>query len=144
MIINKKVLSRRNTRQRAALLELLASVTCHPDACWLYGRLKVDWPGMSLGTVYRNLAVLAAEGQVRVLHIGGAGDRFDGDTSVHYHVFCTKCGAVADVPPGLCAVPDADSAVSGCTGYSVSGHSMDFFGLCPECQKGLESGPSGS
>lgn len=84
---------------------------------------------MSLGTVYRNLAVLASEGKVRVLRLDGEMDRFDGDTSVHYHVICTKCGSIADVPAAVCGAGNFDASVAHATGYAVSGHSMDFFGL---------------
>ncbi len=92
---------------------------------------------MSLGTVYRNLAVLASEGKVRVLRLDGEMDRFDGDTSVHYHVICTKCGSIADVPASSFGPVDCDETAAQATGYEISGHSMDFFGVCPECRKGF-------
>ena len=46
---------RKYSRQREALLKLLQNVKTHPDAGWLYARLKQDFPNISLATVYRNL-----------------------------------------------------------------------------------------
>ncbi|MBQ4652385.1 MAG: transcriptional repressor, partial [Oscillospiraceae bacterium] len=63
---------RKNSKKRAAILDALASVTEHPTAEMLYNALKNDYPELSLGTVYRNLTVLADEGLVvRVAHVGG-------------------------------------------------------------------------
>ena len=47
------------TAQRAAILEELRSVTCHPTADELYTMLRKKMPQISLGTVYRNLEQLS-------------------------------------------------------------------------------------
>ncbi len=140
----------RNTKQRTAILELLRATRSHPKASWIHERLKPEFPDISLGTVYRNLSVLAEQGLILALPTGDGTDRFDADTGEHYHVLCERCGRVDDVPyrPGAGAAndaggesPDADTRVplirdgdaALATGYRVTGHRLFFFGICPDC-----------
>ena len=46
------------------LLTLLRSTRSHPSADWLYENLRKEFPNISLGTVYRNLAQLAENGDI--------------------------------------------------------------------------------
>jgi len=123
----------RNTKQRTALLRLLGSTKTHPTAAWLFERLRVDFPGMSQGTIYRNLAILAEQGLLRVIPSGKNSDRFDADTSAHYHVVCERCGRVDDLP--LPVGPDREQEAERASGYRITTHRLDFFGICPECRK---------
>ena len=52
------------SKQREALLTLLRSTRSHPSADWLYENLRKEFPNISLGTVYRNLAQLAENGEI--------------------------------------------------------------------------------
>ena len=132
MIINNKSAIFRNSKQRNALLELLQSTKTHPTASWLYDRLREKHPSLSQGTVYRNLSVLAEQGQIQVLRSGSAFDRFDADTSLHYHVICRQCGRVDDVE--MQAENDLERSAAKVSGYLVQSHRLDFFGICPDCQ----------
>ena len=136
MILDKAETHRRNTRQRAALLELLKSVTCHPSAQWLYEQLAASCPGMSLATVYRNLSLLAKEGKIRTLHCAGDTVRFDGDIGIHYHVVCSQCGAIVDIPGDTGESTRLCELAHRTSGFVVSAHSFNFYGICPDCQSG--------
>ncbi len=133
-------LTHRQTKQRRALLDLLRSTKSHPTAAWLYDGLRKNHPEMSQGTVYRNLSVLAEQGLVQVLRSGSAQDRFDADTSLHYHVACTRCGRVDDLP--LPPETERNKAAEALSGYRITGHRIDYYGICPECLSA--SGSSGS
>ncbi|MGE5577510.1 MAG: Fur family transcriptional regulator, partial [Syntrophothermus sp.] len=50
------------TRQRQIILEELKNVTTHPTADEVYEMVRRRLPRISLGTVYRNLELLAEEG----------------------------------------------------------------------------------
>ena len=52
------------SRQREAIVNVLKSTTSHPSAAWIYDRVRIQIPNISLGTVYRNLAALEKEGIV--------------------------------------------------------------------------------
>ena len=70
----------RKTRQRDAILGYLTTRRDHPCAEQIYENVRQAIPNISLGTVYRNLALLTELGEVRTLHVGAGADRYDADT----------------------------------------------------------------
>lgn len=123
---------RKYSKQREAILTLLASRTDHPTAETLYHDLRETMPRISLGTVYRNLMLAAREGDILRLPCADGIDRFDGTISEHYHVQCTCCHRVMDIP-SLCGImldAHADAHFQG----TISGHSLMFYGTCEDCQ----------
>ena len=124
--------SRRNTPQRALILEELRAAKDHPTAADLYHRVRNRMPRISLGTVYRNLEVLHEDGLVHKLTSAGGEARFDGMMDDHDHVRCTECGHIADVhhdgPEGR---PHTPAMLSG---FKVSSFRLEYLGTCPDCQ----------
>jgi Fur family peroxide stress response transcriptional regulator len=123
----------KSSKQRSAILTLLRSTKTHPTAAWLFERLRTDIPGLSLGTVYRNLSTLKDQGLLQVLSPGDGMDRFDADVSGHYHVVCEGCGKVDDLPQGIDRGLEIDAARE--TGYTITSHRVFFYGICPGCAK---------
>ncbi|MEA2062073.1 MAG: transcriptional repressor [Gemmatimonadota bacterium] len=122
----------RNTRQRQVIQQQLQRLTSHPTAVELYGIVRRYLPRISLGTVYRNLELLARSGVIRKLDTSGSEARFDGDTKRHHHVRCACCGRVEDaheVPADL--VGDEYSSLNG---YEIVDHRLEFIGICPGCR----------
>jgi Fur family ferric uptake transcriptional regulator len=78
----------RRTPQREILLEELAKTNSHPTACELYDIVRRRLPRIGLGTVYRNLELMAESGMIVKLEVGGVQKRFDADTTPHYHIRC--------------------------------------------------------
>jgi Fur family ferric uptake transcriptional regulator len=89
-------------------------------------------PKISLGTVYRNLDLLAEAGKIQKLDLGGSEARFDAVTEAHYHVRCVRCGRVDDVP-GLPA-DLVGHGMAKAAGYEILGHRLEFVGICPQCK----------
>ena len=87
----------RMTNQRRIILEELRKVDTHPTVDELYTIVKARMPHISLGTVYRNLDLLAEMGEVLKIDSAGSMRRFDGRVEPHRHVRCHVCGRVADV-----------------------------------------------
>ena len=87
----------RITRQRVVILDELRKVRCHPTATGLYEIVRRQLPKVSLGTVYRNLELLARMGTIRKLEFSGTEARFDGDIGRHDHIRCVRCDRVDDV-----------------------------------------------
>ena len=119
---------RRTSKKRSAIYEALCNTTAHPSAEQLYSQLKPEIPDLSLGTVYRNLRQMAAGG--RLVELSGPVARFDAVIAPHTHFRCTGCGAVLDLDLPYDPALDARAAEQGCT---VTGHSLCFTGLCPQC-----------
>ncbi|MEW5737048.1 MAG: transcriptional repressor [Thermodesulfobacteriota bacterium] len=121
------------TRQRKVILEELCKVRSHPTADQIYEMVRRKLPHISLATVYRNLDVLSEAGSILKLEMGGSQRRYDGDTSDHCHARCTQCGAIADLPALPVSVPKVPEMQA--KGFSIQGHRLEFFGLCPSCQE---------
>lgn len=77
-MLNEKTAGRRMTRQRQAIMEMLAKTDEHPTAEMVYEAVRKQLPEISLGTVYRNLQLLVEEGLAREIGRGRGGSRFDG------------------------------------------------------------------
>lgn len=121
---------RRMTKQRRIILEELCNMKTHPTADELYVAVRRRLPKISLGTVYRNLQTLAADGKIRMLREGER-MRFDSSLEVHYHVRCLCCGRVGDVPES--AVKGLSEKMSEKTDYRILGFKAEFAGICPDC-----------
>lgn len=121
---------RRNTPQRATVLAALRETKEHPTAAELYAAVRERLPRISLGTVYRNLEVLRADGLIRKIEYGAADARYDACLDPHDHVRCHRCGAVRDVEmPARPAVPLPAAAA----GFAIEGYRLEYFGVCPAC-----------
>ena len=79
----------RLTPQRQVILEELAKVKTHPTANEVYDMVRKRLPRIGLGTVYRNLELMADNGMILKLEVGGSQKRFDATTNLHYHIRCT-------------------------------------------------------
>ena len=71
----------KHSRQREMIKEFLISRKDHPSADVVYHNVRLQNPNISLGTVYRNLTLLAQIGEIQRLRVGDGIDRFDADTS---------------------------------------------------------------
>ena len=122
---------KRNTKQRQLVLEAVRSRCDHPSADDIYLSVRERDDKISRGTVYRNLNILADDGEISHVRVPSA-DRYDLRTDRHYHMFCTGCGAVCDAPVTYNESYDEQAEASG---FKVTRHRMIFEGLCPECLK---------
>lgn len=124
----------RMTRQRKVILEELKKVKTHPSADEIYTIVRRRLPRISLGTVYRNLEILAGLGEIQKLELGGAQKRFDGNPQPHYHLRCLYCNWIVDVPaPPFKSIKNIEKELSGLTDYKILGHRLEFIGICPGC-----------
>ena len=121
------------SRQREELYDLLSSVKTHPTADWLYGELRKKMPNISLGTVYRNLALLIEAGKVQKITVGTSTDHFDANTSNHYHFVCNCCERVYDLDMEV--MENLKQEAEKQSGHKVTGHSLLFYGTCNACKE---------
>jgi Fur family ferric uptake transcriptional regulator len=103
----------------------------HPTAAWVHEQARLKLPRIGLGTVYRNLARLAAEGLIREIRGGPGPARFDGNTGRHYHIRCLGCGRVNDLPISVTKHFEDEAAQA--MNFLVLGHEVEVHGLCPRC-----------
>jgi Fe2+ or Zn2+ uptake regulation protein len=119
------------TRQRETILDVVRQTHSHPSADEIYELVRKQLPRISLGTVYRNLEVLAKMELIQKLELGGTINRFDWDTNKHYHIRCLNCGQVDNAP--IAPLNKLEDELYGATVFSIIGHRLEFEGLCPDC-----------
>lgn len=122
--------------QKEAILHALCSVNSHPDADWIFAQVRRQLPSISLGTVYRNLSKFAAEGIIARLTVGGASDHYDGNPEPHYHLICSRCGAISDLDMAYQSTLNlqAEEISAG----QITGHSLIFHGICKQCAHSIQ------
>lgn len=118
------------SHQRNAILENLCSRTDHPTADELFFDLRSEMPNLSLGTLYRNLALLQENGTIQKFHCGNA-DRFDGNNSLHYHLICKECNRLYDLKHE--PLTEINSAFESQYGGKIDSHLLIFYGTCENC-----------
>lgn len=130
-------MQRRNTKQRAIILETVRAHSDHPTADDIYRDVHEREPKVSRGTVYRNLNLLEEMGDIISIETPG-GNRFDRRCDPHAHVICRECSAVVDAMVDYNT--QADEAAARETGFIIDSHASLFYGLCPACQKARSEG----
>ena len=123
----------KHSRQREMIKAFLKSRKDHPTADIVYMNVRQQNPNISLGTVYRNLTMLADMGEIRRLRVGDGVDHFDADTSPHYHFVCTECGAVIDLE--MDSIEGITELAGAGFNGRIAGHVTYFYGSCGNCAK---------
>lgn len=119
------------SRQRESIKQYLEEHRTHPTAETVYLDIKQKFPNISLGTVYRNLNLLADMGEILRISPGNGPDRYDGNTAPHYHFICKECGKVLDID--LEPHANLNQIANEQFGGTITSHVIHFFGQCPEC-----------
>ncbi len=128
-------MTRKFSRQRESIKRNLLERRDHPTADMVFADIRKEYPNVSLGTVYRNLSLLAELGEIRKLPSTGGADHFDGNMVPHHHFVCSCCGGIQDIffPEGTDteAIRQAAGQVQG----TIADCSMTFSGVCKSCSE---------
>jgi Fe2+ or Zn2+ uptake regulation protein len=124
------------TYQRKKIFEILQNRKDHPSADDIYREVKKDIPRVSLGTVYRNLEVLAKHKKIQI-HFSGQ-KRFDSNPEPHHHFYCVGCGKMEDLPFSYFHSPLTyfEGHKDWFNGRRIDMATITVQGLCPRCVKG--------
>lgn len=116
----------RITRQRAALLQVLADANDHPDANELHRRAKEIEDTVSLATVYRTLSALEAQGVVHRLAFEGAPARFETTDAPHHdHIIDVESGEVIEFHSEK--IEALQALIAEELGYEVVHHRLELY-----------------
>jgi Fur family peroxide stress response transcriptional regulator len=121
------------TYQRLAIYKALINNPVHPTADDIYNRVKIDYPTISLATVYKNLETLAEHNLIsKVTYLHDLA-RYDGETEPHHHLVCVKCRKIVDIHnenfDGL------SLSAQEINGFEIKNYRVQFDGICQDCQK---------
>ena len=119
----------RYSHQRELVLEAVKSVKTHPTADMVYDSLHKENPNLSLGTVYRNLSLLAENGDITPIYTGDNKVHYDGDIDPHCHFVCKRCKRIIDI----FIKPQIPSEILDKEEFHVEDNKTIFYGHCKNC-----------
>lgn len=123
----------RNTRQRRALMAELSASGGFRTAQELHAALRQQGESVGLATVYRSLQALVEAGEVDTVKADGGESAFRLCSSQHHHhLVCRQCGRTVEITGP--AVERWAAKVAEDHGYVDVNHTLELFGLCPECR----------
>ncbi|MBN1284729.1 MAG: transcriptional repressor [Anaerolineae bacterium] len=120
------------TRARRALIHALAGASKPLTINGLHARAKEIDPKIGLVTVYRTLELLSELDLVRSVHLADECHGYAVSTPGHtHHLICRACHALVEIDG--CNLGAFLKEVEQRTGYRITGHWLEFEGLCPKC-----------
>jgi Fur family peroxide stress response transcriptional regulator len=120
----------RHSRQRDLILDLVRSRALnHPTAQDVHDAVRDHMPGVSLGTVYRNLHQLVEQGEIVAVQAEGP-LHYDWNRQAHHHLHCSRCGALVDLPLEL---EDKVREKARHLGHSADTVDIHVRGTCSRC-----------
>ncbi|BDR55013.1 transcriptional repressor [Bombiscardovia apis] len=126
--------SLRQTRQKEAVRRVLRGQREFVSAQELHELLDQAGEHVGLATVYRQLSSLSQSGSVDTIeHKGTQLYRLcAAQRRHHHHLVCEACGKTVEIQP-----PHEDwlRSVAAAQGFTVSSHTLEVYGLCPDCQQ---------
>jgi Fur family ferric uptake transcriptional regulator len=125
----------RNTKCRTAILDILEQSDQPVAADRLFRELNEKDITMSFSTVYRTLEALTDKKLVTKLIIAGEDKAlFEYNRMGHRHyLICLGCKRILDIEH--CPLEGYEETLKKETDYVISGHKLNIYGYCPDCQK---------
>jgi len=130
------------THQRLAVYEALVSSSSHPGAEEIYQSVKVKYPTISRGTVYRTLETLCGIGLVADVNRVRGTARFEAAIQPHHHLICLGCRKILDVHDqsldrlgeGAARRAVTTPTAEEFSGFTVTGYQVQLVGYCRQCR----------
>lgn len=126
----------RGTRQAEALSAALDNLSGFCSAQEIHAQLRRNGERIGLTTVYRHLQVLSEDGQVDTIR-DASGEtlyRRCRTSAHHHHLTCRSCGRSVEVEGR--AMERWAEHVAAEAGFTELDHTVELFGLCPDCSAG--------
>jgi Fur family ferric uptake transcriptional regulator len=123
----------RLTEPRRAVAELIAGREGHFTAAELVTDARRTHPGIGRATIFRTLDLFASLSLVERVDLPGGEHAYVAcEAAHHHHAICTGCGRSWDVDD--LGLAETLAAIGDRSGFRVTAHRLEVFGLCPDCQ----------
>lgn len=120
------------TRSQERLFRLLKTLNRAMSAQELYLELRQRNETIGLATVYRALEGLKLQGAIQARTLSNGESLYSLTQSDQHHLTCVNCGQ--SIPIHECPVHDLESKLEFSHNFKVYYHTLEFFGLCKDCQ----------
>jgi Fur family ferric uptake transcriptional regulator len=125
----------KSTRQRLAVIGEIEEGGTPLTAEEIFLKAHYRCENLSLSTVYRILDVLCKKGIVTKSGlIEGGKAMYEITPEAHTHnLICVKCHKIT--PLADCPLSEYENDIEQSTGYRISSHKLEVYGICPKCGK---------
>ncbi len=124
----------RATPARIAVMKLLERTAMPVDINTIKEHLDKETISIDAATVFRIMNMFTRKGITRQISFNEGKFRYElASREDHHHLICQNCGRVEDFSD--CAIPDLEKDIQKKKKFLVKNHSLEFFGLCFNCQK---------
>lgn len=130
-------MNHRRTRSQNHILKVIQTLEIPISAQDLYRQLRDHKYRIGLATVYRALEALKLEGAVQMRTLPTGESVYSVLKEDRHHLTCLQCDRT--IPVDECPVHDLEQELHRTHQFRIFYHTLEFFGLCPNCQ---ESDPS--
>lgn len=124
----------KTTKIRTALINLFRKDSFPLSISEILIILKKENLNPNKTTIYREIEFLTKLGIVSEVDFGEGKKRFEGKGEHHHHIVCINCKKVTDIKMEK-DLESFHAKITKQAGYKPVGHSLEFFGLCENCQK---------
>ena len=124
-------MNERRTRSQERILKVLKGLTQPTSAQDLYVALRHEYT-IGLATVYRSLDALKVAGLVQVRTLSSGESLYSLPQEDRHHLSCLRCGNSISIDE--CPVHDLEHELQDHHKFRIYYHTLEFFGLCPDCQ----------
>ena len=128
----------RPTRPRGAMIDQIAAWSaCGKDftseELWHAAQERAPWIGRS--TAFRTVELLAEFGFLDRVTFADGSERYHAvqPGTHHHHLTCEQCHRVVDID--ACLPTPLLDGIAQASGFALSGHRLELFGKCPDCQQ---------
>lgn len=119
------------TPARIAIIRLFETHSEPLDALHIIEHLQ-NKIGIDRVTVFRILNIFTEKGLLKKLEFGEGKARYELKKEEHHHLICTKCGGIEIIAD--CSIENWEKEIKSKKNFLVQRHSLEFFGLCENCQ----------
>jgi Fur family peroxide stress response transcriptional regulator len=84
------------TPQRIAILEVILILKNHPTVDNITEYLRLSYPNISPGTVYRTLDIFSKKGIIHRIYTENNSMRYDTIKKRHHHLYCSESDRIKD------------------------------------------------
>lgn len=122
------------TEKRQHILEIFLNNSQPLDSQFIFDAAKQIMPGIDRATIFRTLNTFSDKGLLLKLEFNEGKSRYELSLKEHHHhVVCLECGKFVCVEQ--CNLKQIDDEVKKETGFTIKFHRLEFFGICPDCQR---------
>jgi len=123
------------TTQREIILKTLYQNSGHFTPEELLSLIKESYPTLTIGiaTIYRTLGLLEKSNIIESISFGAKGKKYEFGTKEHHdHLVCLECEKLIEFYDDT--IERQQEVISQKFNFKMTGHSMNIFGICQECQ----------